>query len=215
MSRPDPRTLLRWGAAAAVAAGVGHVAHAASLNGLDGGSLDAYVYPAAVPLDETPPTIVATVAPEPNSFGWNNSAVTVSFVCDDTESGVASCTDPTTLSSEGGGQVVNGTAIDHAGNAAAASVAVNVDLTSPTVEMQGILPGVSLSLLPPATCTASDALSGVEGPCVVTFEHAGGIFADAVGTARDRAGNQTEERVRFSLTCLLAATGVDPFENCR
>lgn len=209
MPRHNARTLLRWGVSTAFCAGVVQSAHAASLNGIETDTLVSYAYAATIePADEDPPTIVANVSPAPNGFGWHNTAVAVSFTCDDAESGVASCTDPVTLSAEGAGQVVVGDASDNAGNNASISVSVNIDRTGPNVTMNGVLPGAVLPVLPPVTCTATDALSGVDGPCVVTFPSAGGAFFDAVGTARDRAGNVTERRVRFSLAAICGQAGV-------
>ncbi len=68
-----------------------------------------------VGVDVDLPTITATVTPPPDSSGWNNTAVTVSFACFDATSGIASCTDPVVLSSAGAGQLVTGTAVDNAG----------------------------------------------------------------------------------------------------
>src|SRR5215470_11664557 len=45
-------------------------------------------------VDNDLPTITATVSPSPNAAGWNNTNVTVTFVCSDATSGVASCTAP-------------------------------------------------------------------------------------------------------------------------
>src|SRR5512144_130524 len=68
-------------------------------------------------LDNDLPGISATVTPPPNANGWNNTDVTVSFACTDAFSGVASCTAPVKVTSEGAHQVVTGTVIDRAGNA--------------------------------------------------------------------------------------------------
>ena len=55
-------------------------------------------------------------APSPNGNGWHNTDVTVTFTCSDALSGVASCPAPITVTAEGAGQVVTGTAVDKAGN---------------------------------------------------------------------------------------------------
>jgi hypothetical protein len=79
-----------------------------------------------VNLDTTAPTISGTISPPPDAAGWNNSNVTVNFSCSDALSGVASCTSPIAVTTEGAGQVVTGTATDVAGNAATANVTVNI-----------------------------------------------------------------------------------------
>ena len=48
--------------------------------------------------DEDPPGITTAADPPPNSNGWNNGAVTVSFDCDDAISGIATCPSPITVS---------------------------------------------------------------------------------------------------------------------
>jgi hypothetical protein len=144
------------------------------------------------PADTQPPTITAVLDPPSNAASWNNSDVTVSFTCTDAGSGVASCPPPVTLTSEGAGQTVSGTATDHAGNSASASVTINLDQTPPLVS----------SVISPApnaigwnntdvtvTFEAQDALSGVlsvSPPALITNEGPGQLVS---GQASDRAGN--------------------------
>src|SRR6185437_8428302 len=86
-------------------------------------------------IDKTPPTISDSKDPAPNAHGWNKTDVTVSFHCDDqaTLSGVASCTAPQTVTTEGQGQPVLGTAGDKAGNTTTDLATVNIDKTPPTI----------------------------------------------------------------------------------
>jgi hypothetical protein len=42
-----------------------------------------------VKIDATPPMLAATRTPAPNGAGWNNSNVTVNFICTDGLSGVS------------------------------------------------------------------------------------------------------------------------------
>ncbi len=88
---------------------------------------------AAVNIDKTPPLITATVSPKPNANGWHRTDVTVSFTCSDTLSGIGSCPAPVTVTAEGAGQVISGTAEDKAGNRATASVTLNIDKSAPSV----------------------------------------------------------------------------------
>ena len=86
-------------------------------------------------IDKTAPTITHAQSPEPNDNGWNNADVTVTFTCDDQPglSGIASCTAPHTVTSEGTQQPVAGTAKDNAGNEATDTAHVSIDKTKPTI----------------------------------------------------------------------------------
>jgi hypothetical protein len=85
-------------------------------------------------IDGVPPTINGSRAPAANTNGWNNSAVIVSFACSDAESGMASCSAPETVGTEGAAQSVAGLAQDNAGNTASATVDnISIDLTAPTL----------------------------------------------------------------------------------
>lgn len=127
-------------------------------------------------VDRTPPTISSTNTPAPNLAGWNNTDVKLIFSCQDRLSGVSSCSDPETVSSEGFGQAFSGTAVDLAGNIATATVTLNVDMTPPALApTSGHLPGANGFPLtwPPAdhfgtdlahieiVGTITDGLSGV------------------------------------------------------
>jgi hypothetical protein len=81
--------------------------------------------------DDTAPSITPVFTPAQNDAHWNNSEVTVSFVCTDTESGVQTCPAPITVSDEGIHQIDSGPATDKAGNSASITVTVNVDMTQP------------------------------------------------------------------------------------
>lgn len=85
--------------------------------------------------DSIAPTITPRSNPAENLFGWHNSDVEVSFQCADAQSGIASCTDPVSITSDAQGKIVTGTAIDKAGNQASTSVTVNLDKTSPIINI--------------------------------------------------------------------------------
>jgi hypothetical protein len=123
-----------------------------------------------VELDKTPPSIAGSRTPLPNANGWNNTDVTVSFVCADTLSGLASGSPPppTVLSTEAANQSVSGVCQDLAGNSSSTTVSgINVDKTPPTVTCS-VSPNV---LWPPngdlvpvnAYVTVTDLLSGSAG----------------------------------------------------
>lgn len=163
--------------------------------------------------DTTPPTIVGSASPAANTNGWRNSAVTVSFTCADTVSGIAACTAPQSLG-EGANQSFNGTASDNAGNTASATVAgINVDLTAPAVSVTGVANGATyiLSSVPAAGCMTTDALSGVQTNATLGVT---GGNADGTGTftatctgATDRAGNPGAASVIYQVNGVPPGTG--------
>lgn len=170
---------------------------AVQVRGKPGGQLAISV----IGTDTDLPTIQTSVSPTPNGALWNNSAATVTFVCADATSGLASCTSPLTVAAEGAGQVVTGTAVDLAGNAARASVTLNIDETPPVISaavspapVNGIVNAVSATV----TFTCSDALSGVlTCPSPVTTTAAG--LQTISGTAVDTAGNTASIGAQFTL----------------
>jgi len=119
-------------------------------------------------IDKTPPLISATRIPAPNSYGWNNSDVTISFQCSDSLSGIDSCTAPQVITSEGAGQARTGVATDIAGNQAIATVSnINIDKTPPTLACSAspnVLWPPNNKLVPVNTSvTLNDSLSGAAG----------------------------------------------------
>jgi hypothetical protein len=158
-----------------------------------------------IKVDTTKPVITGSRAPLPNSFGWNNTDVTVSFSCADTgavQSGIAINTVAgKTLTTEGKDQSVTntGTCIDVAGNTAdPATVSnINIDKTPPVVTI--ILPGTGeyvLNQLITAIWSATDALSGVVSPVsgfvlIDTSSVGMKTFTLPAGTAKDKAGNSS------------------------
>jgi hypothetical protein len=118
-----------------------------------------------VKVDRTPPTINATVSPQPNSDGWiAASRVRVIFECSDA-SGIQQC-DPslTTFTTSGANQTVTGTAVDTVGNTSTKTVTINLDRTLPVVDSMAwskdtIRETESATL----TVNASDTYSGVSG----------------------------------------------------
>ncbi|MFH1023454.1 MAG: DUF6531 domain-containing protein, partial [Planctomycetota bacterium] len=143
-------------------------------------------------VDRTKPVLTASLSPTPTASGWNNSPVTVTFIATDNLSGVATITAPVTITMEGAGQLVTGTATDKAGNSVTFTATVNIDKTAPVLS-------AALSPLPngagwnrtdvTVTFTATDALSGVlniTSPVTISMDGAGKVV---LGTATDKAGN--------------------------
>lgn len=145
--------------------------------------------------DATKPTIIGSRSPLANANGWNNTNVAVLFTCADEMSGVSSCAGGTTVTTEGAGQFVTGTATDEAGNHAYTDVlGINIDKTAPTVTVPANM-SVNATNLNGATVTFSasstDAGSGAEAP--TCSPASGSLFAigttDVTCSATDAAGN--------------------------
>jgi hypothetical protein len=110
------------------------------------------------------PGITVATSPSPDSSGWNNSSVAVSFTCIPGGAPIQSCTSPTTVSTEGANQVISGTAEDTATNTATTSVTVNLDLTPPSLSITSPTNGASVSApYVVVSGSVSDSLSGVGG----------------------------------------------------
>ena len=143
-------------------------------------------------LDKTPPLISANLVPAANSFGWNNSSVTVNFLCSDTLSGVASCASPVMLTQEGAGQAASGNATDVAGNSSTTSATVNIDETPPTITASAAPAPKqngwnNTDVIVSFTC--ADPLSGVATCPAPQTIGAEGANQRVAGIAVDKAGN--------------------------
>lgn len=151
---------------------------------------------ATVNVDRTAPTVGDTLGGQANSAGWYNTPVPVQWQCADALSGVDTCSDPVVLTETSPGPVT-GTAVDVAGNTASRTQpTLKIDTTAPVVTINGPDNGAVylLGTAPNATCTASDARSGLAGACRIDVtggnaNHVGEYTVTA--TATDKAGNTT------------------------
>jgi alpha-tubulin suppressor-like RCC1 family protein len=146
---------------------------------------------AQIKIDQTAPTINHTQAPPANTNGWNNTGVTVAFICADDLSGIASCTAPQIVTTEGSQQPVIGTAIDNAGNTATDPASVNIDETAPAISVAADRPAnangwYNAAVLVSFTC--ADSLSGID-VCPVAQTLLEGANQSVSGAAFDAAGN--------------------------
>ena len=155
---------------------------------------------ARVRVDRTAPTIGHLFTPDAYESGaWTNAdAVRVVFACDDTGgSGLASCSEPVTVTDEGT-HAVDGAAADGAGNRATDLATVRIDRTAP--EVVGTVSGARnaagwYSGAVRVAWSATDALSGVTSTSAPT-EVEEGRDRTASGTATDAAGNRGTGLVR-------------------
>src|ERR671924_213919 len=152
--------------------------------------------------DATAPNISASASPAPNGYGWNNTNVTVSFLCNDATSGVASCPADHTLSGEGANQSWSDTAYDNAGNSASAGVSgINIDKTAPSLNVSGAASGtfdICTNGIPSRpSFSPFDGLSGLDGSEGDSWTPSS--LPSGVGTytysahAQDKAGNPSSE----------------------
>lgn len=158
-----------------------------------------------IKIDQTVPSINASRSPDANEHGWNNTDVTVSFVCSDALSGIAFCTSPVTLTDEGAGQSATGTATDVAGNEASATLdGINIDKTPPSVVYTGNAVTYTIDEQIAITCSAADALSGVDSDTCADISGLASAFPLGTNTysatALDLAGNQGVGSTTFTVS---------------
>jgi hypothetical protein len=174
-------------------------------------------------IDFTPPTIAAVLTPTPNGNGWNNTPVTVHFVCADNGAGVASCPLDQTVATDGSNQIVSGSVTDNAGNTASTTATVNLDSAPPVITL--LTPSDNLnSFVASITATGSvvDALSGIASvvcngapasviggdiSCGATLAPGANSF---VATAVDLAGNSASASLSLNYTRIPSITITAP-----
>ncbi|MEO6412514.1 MAG: PxKF domain-containing protein [Pedococcus sp.] len=155
---------------------------------------------ATVLIDKSAPTITHGQSPAANGNGWNNTDVRVTFTCDDTGgSGLASCTSPVDVTTEGKQIPVPGTALDHAGNSATDPATVSIDTSAPTIS--GALDRAANAngwyrapVTVTFTCADQALLSGVAS-CPAPVTRTEGANQSATGTAKDAADNSASATV--------------------
>jgi hypothetical protein len=157
-------------------------------------------------LDNTGPTVTATLVPAPNGAGWNNSNVTINWFASDAGSGVASGPTPASdsQSANTSGVTKTSSATDRLGTTGNGSVTVKLDKMNPTINGNAS-PGpngfgwnntnVTVSF------TCSDALSGIKsctGPTTLTSETSSAGQAVS-GAALDNADNNASSSVQVKI----------------
>jgi hypothetical protein len=132
-------------------------------------------------VDRTGPTVVSSRSPAPNEAGWHNASVTISYVCTDNRSGVATCPEPVTVDTDGRDQDVAATGSDRAGNTTTVRDLVSIDRAPPAATIAKA--NVEFGQI---SGTATDTLSG---PRLVTV------------TLTDTIGLQAGSTVTATLVC--------------
>jgi len=158
-------------------------------------------------VDTTSPTITfVSRLPVANSFGWNNSDVTVNWSCSDNV-GVLSPTVTQVVSGEGSSLSVTGTCTDTSGNTTPdTQTGINIDKTAPSLS-----PAVSpnpaiLNGSATVSANASDGLSGLD------MVNCGALDTSSVGsksvtcTATDKAGNSNSASINYGVQYANAGT---------
>lgn len=156
-------------------------------------------------IDKTAPTVTyVSTSPEAGTDSWYNADVTATFSATDLVSGPLEATKQVTSSGEGAAVVVGSPAFeDVAGNitpAGAATQSYKIDKTAPSVSFDSLLGESYYGSTPAApTCTASDALSGVNGNCSVTGYSTSVGAHTLVAEATDLAGNTTSVTQNYEI----------------
>jgi hypothetical protein len=150
--------------------------------------------------DTTAPTIAfVSRLPAANTFGWNNTNVTVNWSCSDTV-GVLSSTVSQTVSTEGSALSATGTCEDTSGNVASDTQSgIKIDKTAPTLAPAVSPNPVTLNGSATVAANASDALSGLDAVSC------GSVDASSVGSktvscsAADKAGNSASASANYNV----------------
>ena len=144
--------------------------------------------------DDTGPAVTATPARSPDSNGWYNHPLAVSFSGTDATSGLDTCSAAQNYSGpDNANASVSGSCTDRAGNSTQRSFGLSYDSTAPQVT------GSSASRSPDSngwynhaftvTFTGADAMSGI-GTCTqTTYSGPDDPTGTVNGTCQDRAGN--------------------------
>ena len=163
-------------------------------------------------IDRAVPQVGYTLNPQPNPYGWNNSSVEAVFKGTDTSSGMDICSSSRTVV-EGAGKTISGWCRDIAGNISYSTAVVNVDISSPVVNVLASPAANNYNWNnTPVTVTfsGSDAISG-NSSCTadkaVSSEGAGQV---ATGSCADYAGNSRSafRAVSIDMTKPLTTAGL-------
>jgi parallel beta-helix repeat protein len=160
----------------------------------------------ATPADTTAPVITYTLTPSTadGANGWYKSNVTLAWSVTDPESSVTmtGCVDQNILADQGA-TTYSCSASSAGGSSGPVDVSIKRDATVPTVSLVGgPANGGSyyFGSVPAApTCSALDALSGLDGSCTVSDYSALVGPQTVIATANDNAGNQNSASAAYTV----------------
>lgn len=151
-------------------------------------------------IDKTAPQITGDTDGPPNTHGWFNRNVTVSFTATDEPggSGLASVSPSVVVSFESANQEIVGTAQDVADNDSSASVTLSIDKTAPAITLSSrtVANGFGWNktdVLVSWNC--ADGLSGAQSASVGHTVSSEGAGQQAIGTCADFADNTSSDTV--------------------
>jgi RHS repeat-associated protein len=111
-------------------------------------------------LDKTSPTIEKQLSIQPNTSGWHNSEVVISYTCTDELSGVELCPVSETINTDGEAQAIEVNVSDKAGNSHQLVTQLNIDTNTPLLVFTYPIDGAQLEdPLPIITLDVSDGLA--------------------------------------------------------
>jgi hypothetical protein len=154
--------------------------------------------------DDTAPSVTPSAARGPDTNGWYNHAVTISWAGSDSLSGLASCTSPLNYNGpDSGSAAPSGTCTDNAGNiSASAPFPLKFDGTAPTSISAAAARAADqdgwYNHAVGVTWSGSDATSGIGSCTSITYGGPDSGSAAPSGACTDKAGN-TSSAVSFPL----------------
>jgi hypothetical protein len=167
-----------------------------------------------VKIDKTDPTITFdSQTPAANANGWNNTDVTVKWLCADTLSGPLNAF-VTDLRSAEGAANASGTCTDKAGNTKSATREVKIDKTDPVVTCPAVPTFLQSQLPQTITASVTDALSQpVSTTAIGTADSPSGGTVSVTG--QDKAGNSKTVSCTYHVgnTTFLAPVDKAPIMN--
>lgn len=172
-----------------------------------------------IAIDATPPAVTAAAARVPDSNGWYNRSVGVSFSGTDATSGVASCSSATYAGPDNSAAQVSGTCTDVAGNVGSGTLALAYDATPPKLLKLSSKPAKRGVVLKWAASADTQSVQVTRSPgkgaksAQVVYAGAAKTFPDKglrVGkkyrytvSAFDAAGNAASRTVKITATGAL------------
>ncbi|MCP4964575.1 MAG: hypothetical protein GY926_05025 [bacterium] len=158
--------------------------------------------------DTEAPIVLGTPGAAPNAAGWLAETTAISWTAMDPEPSAGFFGgDPVDViaDQEGIFNYASEEVCDVLGQCATGVLVLQIDLTAPTLSLDGPANGSSVPIADyvPPTCDASDALSGLDGACSINLPSPtmvpGGLGYTATATASDLAGNTSSATATYTV----------------